>query len=280
MVNLIQQRVIFKQVKSALIYSNLWVAFSLAALTCVAAIHLNWWNTRSFLFNFCIAYTGYNYIYWSVYFLSPEKIKARRRSWMKKHQSIVISSGLITALAAILIFLDSTDINHFALIAFICLSVTYVIPGKGNRGIRFIPFIKILIITISLTLLITIYIPLEIISDNKILFIALFAFIVAYTIPFDIRDLKSDPKRLKTIPQLIGTDHSVRLSQTIVIVVISILCFKSNNTLIYVANLLFGILSLIAFEKVKHNSNRDYINFYIEGLPVWWLILLLLPALV
>jgi hypothetical protein len=64
----------FQRIKNALIYSNLWVSIALTALTTtITAIHDQLIIT-SVIFSFCMAFAGYNYIYLSVYFITPNKI--------------------------------------------------------------------------------------------------------------------------------------------------------------------------------------------------------------
>lgn len=106
------------------------------------------------------------------------------------------------------------------------ISMTYSLPfiptTAGWKRLRDIPGVKIYAITLVVTFT-TSTIPLllnESIAISTIIIFGIqrFLFILAITIPFDIRDLRIDRKwKLKTIPLLIGTDRSIYLSKSLLL---------------------------------------------------------------
>lgn len=84
------------------------------------------------------------------------------------------------------------------------MGMFYVVRiGKWN--LRSIPFLKIHVIALSWTLLLIVF---PLVNQDKIPFAELVAahylYVLAVTIPFDIRDLRYDETHYKTIPQVFG----------------------------------------------------------------------------
>jgi 4-hydroxybenzoate polyprenyltransferase len=93
------------------------------------------------------------------------------------------------------------------------LSILYILPLRNGNNLRHVPFIKIFLIAITWVWVST-YIPIWL--DNKVMdaYTILFIFhrllfIVAITIPFDIRDVFSDQRsNLQTLPSYYGVSLS------------------------------------------------------------------------
>ena len=85
----------------------------------------------------------------------------------------------------------------------------YVIPfNRSKKNIRNHSQIKIFIVAFCWAS-VTVLFPLTNETDidflnSFLLFIQRFIFVIAYTIPFEIRDLKYDSLNLKTMPQVFG----------------------------------------------------------------------------
>ncbi|MCG8581602.1 MAG: hypothetical protein MI866_16875, partial [Bacteroidales bacterium] len=193
-----------KEIKHSFIYSNLWVALSLASLSSITALQFNGNLCFYTAFCFSIAFAGYNYMYWSVFFTSPSKLNPDRRTWMQQHKPIMLITGLLTF--ATCIFLSDQIIKsaQTEFLIFIILSSFYIIPTRKNIGLRWIPGVKILIITSAWTLLSTLQISNTDIKQSTTIYISIWLIILSVTIPFDIRDIRTDHLKMKTIPQLIG----------------------------------------------------------------------------
>lgn len=267
----------FQRIKNALIYSNLWVSIALAALTVTITVLHDRLITTSAIFSFCMAFAGYNYIYLSVYFITPNKITNQRKQWMDRHKTLLVLGCLISSLTALFVLTSSNNIHYWFFVVFLILSSFYIVPVKKNLGLRFIPTAKIFVISSAWVLLIMSSLPH--IDRDQWLIIALFSYLLAITIPFDIRDINTDPARLKTIPQIIGVKNSIYLAQCLNIIALLILSIRFYQPSILIANLIYGVLATTAFNKLRHQSSKTYINFHIEGLPILWCLLILVVSL-
>ena len=72
-----------------------------------------------------------------------------------------------------------------------------------------------------------------------------FTFILAITIPFDIRDLNYDSENLKTLPQIVGSIGCVLILLSILIVLIFYSYFKLEKV---------GLCYLFTLTALSHNT--------------------------
>src|SRR5690554_4135412 len=105
------------------------------------------------------------------------------------------------------------------------ISIGYAVPCipiKGKRyPIREVPYMKLWVIVLAWILSTTVVPLIEIVDFNSVddrISTVLFAlqqgaFIVALTIPFDVRDLKSDYLYQRTLPMVFGVQSSIRFAQ-------------------------------------------------------------------
>ena len=102
-----------------------------------------------------------------------------------------------------------------------------------------------------------------------------FVFVFVLTIPFDIRDTKTDKIELKTIPQILGIFKSKLLGISLLIINTTIFYFtdKISLILILVEVFIYIILSIIL---VISNSKKhlNFTRFWVEGIPIIWFIIL------
>ncbi len=261
---------LFNNLKNHLTYSSIWVALALACVYKLVSFTTNDTSFNNFLVCFGIGFIGYNYIYWSVYFISSSNLQYERYLWMRKNKvTMLIVTGLIS-FATITFIIHSQLYLNLKFIIFALLSLFYILPIKKEFGLRWIPSIKIFIICTSWTLLCLSLIDPPL--DHPFTPLIIWLFIFAITLPFDIRDLYSDRLNLKTIPQVIGTKSSIKLAQLCLLLSVIAYTIIKPNTLI--ASTIFALAGMTALEKVKRNKTQAYINFYIEGLPILWFILI------
>ena len=132
--------------------------------------------------------------------------------WYLKNKWMLYTALIIGMMVSSWTFLQLplTLLLAFAPLAIIsfCYSLP-ILPGKnGNRAIRDIPGAKIFLIAIVWTG-VTWVLPLQESgadweAEHYWVGLERFLFILAITIPFDIRDLKYDEDSMRTIPQLMG----------------------------------------------------------------------------
>lgn len=276
---MIVKKALFRNIRNFLVYSNIWVALSVASLTEVLNIHAQIDNFHIVVFNFCAALAGYNYMYLAIFVISPHKLKASRLRWLSRYKSFIIIITLVAALISGYLFFYLDSGNHKNILLFTIISVLYIIPSQKNIGLRWIPGLKILIIASCWTLLATL--PLQqSIELNAITISATWLFIIGLTIPFDIRDIATDPKALKTIPQLTGTNTAIGLSIGLIAAGLIILTTSNNTVNIIIGNTLFLTLAILFIRKVAARPSAAFINFYIEGLPILWLLITMAASLI
>lgn len=139
-----------------------------------------------------------------------------------KTKTILMILGAI-GLIPFAIHLTIIELAGLAVAGAISLGYAYpFIPYKGERyAIRRIPYLKLWIIVLAWILSTTVVPLIEIVdlnsTDDRLstLFFALQqgAFIVALTIPFDVRDLEVDYPFQRTLPMVFGVEWSIKFAQ-------------------------------------------------------------------
>lgn len=131
--------------------------------------------------------------------------------WM----AVVIAASLVLAAVLLLNALDEL----LTLWPAVLVASLYVTPFKTQAGVpiglRQLPLMKSLLIAWAWAFVLVKFAALGASGSGSmalLLIIVQSAFILALTIPFDIRDLPFDPPTLRTIPQLLGAPASRWLS--------------------------------------------------------------------
>jgi hypothetical protein len=210
-----------KQLLPLILYTNLWVAFCFATLVfgICTYFHLpHKWEYSLF------GFSGITSAYQLHRFLRIHQYKDHistnaRLTWMLRNKLFLQILFVLSSLTCGILFLNlATSFKHWVF-AGICglIVILYAFPlPYFHKGIRSIPFIKILLISGMWALIC--YFPFIGSHHNTptwlIWNVALTTFI--QIIPFDMRDLSIDDPSMHTIPQLLGKDKS-RLLGTILI---------------------------------------------------------------
>ncbi|WP_304196798.1 hypothetical protein [Flavobacterium alvei] len=122
---------------------------------------------------------------------------------------------------------------------------------------------------------ITVYIPFQTEKWLPIEFylslIQRFFLLISLLIPFEIMDSKTDDSSLNTLPQLFGVD-SVKLFGILLVIPFIILEFQKLHPSYLV--LPVGIITVILINFTELHRNKYYTSFWVESVPILWLILL------
>ena len=114
-------------------------------------------------------------------------------------------------------------------------------------------------------------------QDAIITIIQNFILVIALMLPFEIRDLNYDSLKLATIPQKIGVKNTKRLGYILVLLFYFVEYFKDN---IDATGLLFqcviSIILCVFIYFANEDRNAYYTSFWVEALPVIWMLLMLL----
>ncbi len=165
----------------------------------------------------------------------------------------------------------------FAPLAIISFSYSLpVIPAKeGPIAVRDIPGAKIFLIALVWTG-VTWILPMqesgiEWADEHYLIIWERFMFILAITIPFDIRDLKYDSASMKTIPQLIGYSRSKSLAMILLLICAGIHAFvefflrpeRTFTQHILVPLFFLAVTFLVA--RMRADSNDNYFTGLLDG---------------
>lgn len=135
-------------------------------------------------------------------------------------------------------------------------------------ALRELPYLKIFLISVSWAL-VTLILPL-VYAENEINFnvfvefVFRVAFVMAITLPFDIRDVKSDKNEMKTLPQIMGVKKAKLLSYILILSNILYYFFRPGD---YSFFLVLIVFLLLIFLVSKSNTQKDlyFFNVLIES---------------
>ncbi len=232
-------------------------------------------------FVFFATISGYNFV---KYFGIAKFHHRRLANWLKLIQ--IFSFFCFLLLGYFALKLKETTLLYVA--GFGAITFLYAIPFLPKRffldkhhNLRSIGGLKIYLIALVWSG-VTVFIPaindeLSVTTDIILTGIQRYVFIMVLMLPFEIRDLQYDSLKLSTIPQKIGVRQTKIMGVLLLILFWSLEFFKDEIytegmmplTLISIITLLF-----LVFSKIKQSAY--YSAFWVEGLPVLWLIILLL----
>lgn len=163
------------------------------------------------------------------------------------------------------------------------ITIFYSWPLFLNRSnLRDITGLKIFVIAIVWST-VTVILPVLSVDIEKLTninflieFVQRLVFVVALTIPFDIRDIRFDTHQLGTIPQMIGIKQSRILG--VMMLTLVVLCeFLKTPLLLDQAFILAGICSFTGFLIMQSvvKQTEYYASFWVESIPVIWYVLLI-----
>lgn len=278
----------FRSLTDLVLYSNLFIALCAASLAYQSML-INGANNidRHYLYLVFFATILIYSLHRIIGFGKLERItNSRRINVILKFQHHILLYGL---LAFVGVTITVFYINWYTVI-WLCLpgllSLLYILPvfGKQKR-FRDLPFIKIFAIGLVWTW-VSVFIPILSIQKEmnfkQIIFILeKLLFIIAITIPFDIRDMKVDKLHgIKTIPIPLGERKSKYLS--LLLLVMAWLLTIVNHMVGYLSwwtwlalTLSYLITSLIVIT-IREKSHDYYFTGLLDGTILLQLILIYL----
>lgn len=265
-----------KSAFSFLAYSNIFIAIAAA---CQTALYLNIHSID--LNKELIAFTFFSTIIVYLFAVGyPNKNNIndqnKRIAWLSKYSTAVHLLMSVSVFACIILinYLD----HQIEIISIAVFALLYNAKFKDFNGFRSMPLLKIISIAFVWIAVCNIY-PLLIYNINvdsiEISRIVLkFFWIIALTIPFDIRDVYEDKQqKLLTVPSLIGIDNSYRLTYFI-FAMVSTLHFLilgiTTESFVVLSCSLIAIL-ITHFSKAR-KSDLDYL-IKLDGLLILQFIL-------
>ncbi|RDK84274.1 hypothetical protein C8D94_105119 [Marinirhabdus gelatinilytica] len=226
------------------------------------------------VFIFCGTVTGYNFVKYA-------KIAGlHHRSLANSLRSIQIFSFLcFAALLLSCFFLQMDTLIVTGIFGF--FTVFYAVPFLKRKNLRTFSGIKILIVALVWAG-VTVFVPMvaagmTFTTDCWLAFLQRFFLVFVLTLPFEIRDLQYDVAQLKTIPQLLGVKKAKLLGMGLLVGVLLLEGFKDTivPSSFYSLFCMVGITGIALLAAQKEQS-RYYSSFWVEGIPIAGLLLLLL----
>jgi len=272
-----------KKIFDFYIYSNIHVAIAGFCITKITLLKFGFYTNLVPLFVGLSIIVSYNFIR---YF----EIDSKRLGWFKRwvlqyKNKLVLLMTLSLLIGGYIIFFTGFNIKSlFILIPFGFMTLFYTIPlfkiGKLQVSFRNFPAIKIFSIAIAWSG-ITVLFPLSEVNyifttDVYIEFFQRILILIAITIPFDIRDIYLDDKKLKTLPQLLGVHYSKVMGTMLLFFFVLLGSNKtnySNNNLL--VDIIITLISLFFLWNSSPKKSRYYTSFFVEAIPILWFLIVL-----
>lgn len=272
---------VLKQVFDFYINSSIHVALAIVSLTWLTLLEFNLYSEPNILyFIFFASVTGYNFV---KYFGLAKFHHRGLANWLKFIQVFSFFCFILMCFYALKLSVDILIyIGIFGLITFL-----YAIPFlpkhllmDEKQNLRNIGGLKIYIIALVWSG-VTVFLPIlnssmHISADITITGIQRFVFVIILMLPFEIRDLQYDSLKLSTIPQKIG-EKRTKIIGVILLMLFYFLEFLkkefSLKSTVILLVITFVTLGLLLYS--RKNQGQYYCGFWVEGIPILWLLLVL-----
>lgn len=259
----------------ASINSNIYISFAAVFLTFETQIQLGikpQWHPYLFLIFFA-TFFEYNIHRLLTILTNKEALVFDKYKWIREN----LKGFYLLVFASIagficFVFLAKKEVL-IALAPLAILTLFYSIPVshkmKNIFRLREIPYLKVFLIAFiwssSTVLIPVIQINFAFSKVHVIeMFLERFFFILAITIPFDIRDIEDDKEAgLKTIPMLLNEGKSLYISyiSLLIFFLISIFHYQSPNYDFIILALSISAFTTFLFLKVKKIRNLTYYHY-------------------
>ncbi len=226
------------------------------AVFCLVQLSVSQWSSYSFLVLFGTV-VGYNFLKYSEWFLSNKPIRI--------HLIEIVSVTSIAAAGFILLFFQQDVAVQLHLIVALGLVVLYPF-------IRELGWLKPFFVS-GVVSYITVVIPLKSSVDVAWFFAQRFLLLSSVMIPFEILDSTTDAVAMKTLPHLFGIARTKQIGY----VLVGLFCIASFHTLsMLYPYIIYALSSVVAIYFSSEKRSWYYTAFWVESLPILWLLLLML----
>lgn len=261
--------------------SSIHVALAVYALSWITLLEFDLpYDENVLYFIFYATITGYNFV---KYFGVAKFHHRRLATWLKIIQIFSLLCFLLLCYYAY--HLEQTTLIYLAVFGLV--TFFYAIPFlprslliDSNQNLRSISGLKIYIIALVWAG-VTVFIPLlnnkyNIDLDVVLTAVQRFILVIVLMLPFEIRDMRYDSVKLSTIPQRIGVKQTKIIGVLLLLAFFFLEYFKNvidAERLICLLIVTITTVMLLLFS--KENQNKYYSAFWVESLPIWWLVILL-----
>jgi len=263
--------ILFTCVFESYIKYNFHVGLTVWALAQITALDfgLNLHLIHHLIF-FMAPFLGYNFIkyhllYWRTSFIKSFRINLLLGFFLL---CILISGGVIFFLP-----ISSQLLFFFTLL----LGLLYCLPLPGFKiNFRGFKGLKIHLVALSWVLM-TVFLPLTLegVSLRELSFMYGFQrylFVIAATLPFEIRDLKLDHPNLSTWPQRWGVKNT-KILGFVLLIFFLFLEALFNFSYCFEITIMIAIILMFFILISKKEQPKYFSSFWVEGIPILWLLL-------
>lgn len=257
------------------------MALAVYALTWITLLQFGMeYNEDVLYFVFYATITGYNFV---KYFGVAKFHHRSLAGWLKTIQIF----SLLAFVAMCYYALQLKTITLVYLSVFGIITFLYAVPllpmryfRDSQKNLRQISGLKIYVIALVWAFT-TVFLPLielgiEINTDVVITTIQRFILVMALMLPFEIRDLIYDSIKLGTIPQRIGIKKTKIIGVSLLMLFFILEYFKDEiDSFSIISTLIITFVSLLFFIFSNKNQSKYYSAFWVESIPIFWLIILL-----
>ncbi|MFN5372246.1 MAG: UbiA family prenyltransferase [Bacteroidia bacterium] len=265
-----------------IVFGNYWVSTGVVALYAVSCAVLGAafsWEWSAALFSGTLSAYTYHRVGLSI---NPQTDSAggQRRKWISENSRALRFQMVASGLLALALFIWLCNVDQWIfLFPAVLVTGIYILPiipfGTKRLRLRELPYVKILFIVsvwlvLSLLPLVPEIIPLPQNNSLQLLLLQRLLFLLAVTIPFDLRDMEFDRSRgIKTLATRLGAERSIRLSH-LLLVLSAIVCWTGFqmqlwNGAIALALAVSSASTAILLARIKPNSDEMTFSFWIEG---------------
>ncbi len=205
----------------------------------------------------------------------------KRHALIQRIEPLVIGLASLGLIASVFFFFGLSDMQQVLLVFPAVVSIAYIVPfSRNGKRLRDYPFIKVFLIAYTWAW-VTVIVPMWELQVDGLwwLFFERFFFILAITLPFDIRDILLDRRQeVKTIPVLIGTKRTKKLSFlmlgiSLMIGIIYLLAFSLQYKMLN-GYLVAGLYTFFLLRKVRKGAPDYLFTGYLDGTMIVQFVLL------
>lgn len=262
------------------INSSIHVALSVVALCWVTLLEFGLSIDKNvFCFLFFASITGYNFV---KYFGLAKFHHRSLANWLKTIQVF----SFFCFVAMVFFFFKLKEETWLCIVATAVVTFLYAVPFMPKKyvfdkqgNLRNIGGLKVYIIAFVWAA-VTVVLPLinggfNLNYDVLITGLQRFIFVLVLMLPFEVRDLQYDSLKLATIPQKIGVKRTKILGS----LGLAVFCFLEfmKDTIqpkLVFAMFVVSFVSLLFLWFSKQKQDKYYCAFWVEAIPVFWLLLL------
>lgn len=267
-----------KKLLEFIVYTNLWVALAVASLSAVTFKIIGQFSFVLIAFSFFATLFMYAYARW---FIAPgrdDESASKLSTWKDKNRLLHILSGTIGAVGAIYFALKLNQTTLFWVL--VCGGISALYPLQflkhGQLALRNVAGLKLFVIS-AVWAVVTTVLPamqsnLQFSFELGFLTLQRFLFVMAITIPFDIRDLRVDSPDINTLPYRLGVKNARRVALFALFLaeIGAVVMFFSN--LISASNLVGQIFAFEATSTLIYRSSPKrpdlFFSFGVEGTSI------------